>query len=120
MDPVLSPYKNFVEFFVFVLSGGELAASLADGFNGNEGPPLLETMTRATPAFQDFSLVGPEGKALAADDKARPALIAYAKADFDIPQDALEEDIETVIEAVVGFSVILKLFEAKKLAKAAA
>lgn len=96
--------------FVFALVTA-LSKSLDDGkLDLTDALEFLPSLTKAGAAFSDMSLIPAEMADLS--DEERQALVAYAKANLDLPDDNLEKNLELAIE--VGLYLGQLIYGVKK------
>lgn len=90
------------ELIAFTLKlGNGLGASLEDGkLSFTDAPKFMDAMMAAPAAFQGISEVPAEMKDL--DEAEKAELIAYAKTEFDIPQDKVEELVEEGLSLAIA------------------
>jgi len=101
--------KETKELVYMGLKAGELIASLEDGFSLGDLSECV-TAAKAVPAgIKDVAKVLTELSAATPED--RDALKAYVSENFDLPNDKVEEGIESAIHVAIELSELIALFK---------
>lgn len=106
--------KNLKEVLAFVLSLSEaMYKSMADGRIGlTDMVYFLEAFRKLSDAVDDIHIAVKEMMDI--DEAEKAELIAYAKEEFDIPNDMIEEYVEKGIALGIQLMTFISMFFQKK------
>jgi hypothetical protein len=100
--------QNVKEMLRFLFSLGELSeAAITGGISFSLVGKVIETVKDAFPAFADAAMIPVEFANLSAEEKAD--LKAFIDAEFDIPEEGIEDAIKLALKVMVDLSDLLKL-----------
>ena len=99
--------KETKEALGFIISLGEgVALSMEDGISLDDVAHFMEALTRAPAAFADIAMVPKELADLSGEEAQE--LKDFVAADFDIPNDKLEEVIEHALKLLADLYEFLR------------